>query len=295
MNSMAQLSKRVSGHNKSYIAIRSPLKWAGGKRKLVPSILKQMPRNHSGKLIEPFVGGGSVFLNTHFDEYALVDSNKDLISFFHFVKNDVQHLIKSAKQLFIADNNDAAKYYAFRKEFNAIEFGLRRACLFIYLNRYGYNGLCRYNRQGGFNVPFGSYKKPYFPEQEILHMSNKLQHAQFKSGDFADAFGLAKPGDVIYCDPPYSPVSATSSFTAYSGEEFAHQEQERLAALAVQARNKGVTTIISNHKIPITIDLYRLADKLVTIDVARSINCKGKKRKTVKELLAVYKAAPHIV
>lgn len=286
---MTQLSKGIFYQHKPYVAKRSPLKWAGGKRKLVPDILKHVPREHSGKFIEPFVGGGSVFLNTQFEKYALTDNNPDLISFFHFVKNDVHKFIECARTLFVNDNNDPFKYYSLREEFNSTDFGLRRACLFIYLNRYGYNGLCRYNKQGGFNVPFGSYKKPYFPEQEILHMSNKLQHAEFKSGDFADTFELAEDGDVIYCDPPYSPISATSSFTAYSGEEFSHQEQEKLAALALESKVKGITTIISNHKLPITDDLYRHADQIVTLDVARSINCKGKKRKSIKELLAIYR------
>lgn len=290
MNDAVRLMPTKQNKTPLIISQKSPLKWAGGKRKLVPEILKLVPKKHSNKLIEPFVGGGSVFLNSNFDEYILVDSNPDLISLFFYAKKDVKGLITSTQKLFNNNNNCAENYYALREKFNLLDSSLERTALFLYLNRFGYNGLCRYNLKGGFNVPFGSYKKPYFPKVELEHLSLKLQSAEFLTDDFSVAFEKAKSGDIIYCDPPYSPVSATSSFTAYSGMQFTALDHERLVNCALEAKMKGVTTIISNHALPLTKNLYKNADKLVTLKVARSINCKGSSRKPINELLALYKA-----
>lgn len=270
--------------------IKSPLKWAGGKRKLINDIDKLIPAcNSRRRLIEPFVGGGSVFLNLEFEKYFLVDSNPDLINLFTDVKNKRDAFLKAAQALFVPKYNQAQKYYELRTEFNITPPSLRRSVLFLYLNRHGYNGLCRYNLKGGYNVPFGQYKKPYFPSAEIDCFANKISHAELLAGDFSVAFDAAAPGDIVYCDPPYTPISKSSSFTAYSGKGFSQQDQQRLVDCVLSAQQNGVTSIVSNHYLPATKKMYAPADKIVRLNVARTISCKGQVRKPCSELIAIFK------
>ncbi|MFW8591706.1 Dam family site-specific DNA-(adenine-N6)-methyltransferase [Glaciecola sp. 2405UD65-10] len=269
---------------------KSPLKWAGGKRRLVSNIAQWLPKKSTGRFIEPFVGGGSVFINLPYSNYLLVDSNPDLIGLFNALKSNKNEFLELAEPLFTPEFNQAEQYYSLRKEFNDCDKGLRRYALFMYLNRHGYNGLCRYNLKGQYNVPFGKYKRPYFPELEINRCHQQLQNAHLQSGDFSLAFEQAQPGDIIYCDPPYFPLGETASFTAYSGVAFSFDDQQRLALLAEDAQMKGVTTVISNHHLPATLSLYQNANKIVPLKVSRTISCKGSVRKPIKELLAIYKA-----
>lgn len=141
---------------------RAFLKWAGGKFPLLDDIKKHLPEGEC--LIEPFVGAGSVFLNTDFSRYILADINSDLIGLYNIVKLRTDEYVAAAREMFTPENNVAERYYLYRDEFNQSQDPLRRAVLFLYLNRHGYNGLCRYNLRGEFNVPFGRYKKPYFPK-----------------------------------------------------------------------------------------------------------------------------------
>lgn len=150
---------------------RAFLKWAGGKYPLLDDIKRHLPKGEC--LVEPFVGAGSVFLNTDFSRYILADINSDLISLYNIVKTRTEEYVQAARELFVPETNCAEVYYQFREEFNKSQDPLRRAVLFLYLNRYGYNGLCRYNLRGEFNVPFGRYKKPYFPEAELYHLPKK--------------------------------------------------------------------------------------------------------------------------
>lgn len=279
------MSKEAS--NRLY---RSPLKWAGGKRRIVHRIAKLLPHNKTSHLIEPFVGGGSVFLNLNFDSYTLVDSNPDLISLFNAIKNKPEDLICEANALFTPLNNQPENYYQIRELFNQTNDSLKRSAMFIYLNRHGYNGLCRYNKSGGYNVPFGRYKRPYFPLDEIRSFAQRSKYASFQQGDFSLAFAKAQKGDVIYCDPPYSPINKTASFTAYSGTNFDVDDHKRLVNLAMQAKQAGITTIISNHCLPDTLPFYLDANKIIKFDVARTISCNGKIRNSCKELMAVYSA-----
>ncbi|SQC14404.1 methyl-directed repair DNA adenine methylase [Klebsiella pneumoniae] len=156
---------------------RAFLKWAGGKFPLLDDIKKHLPEGEC--LIEPFVGAGSVFLNTDFSRYILADINSDLIGLYNIVKLRTDEYVAAAREMFTPENNVAERYYLYRDEFNQSQDPLRRAVLFLYLNRHGYNGLCRYNLRGEFNVPFGRYKKPYFPEAELYHFAEKAQNAEF--------------------------------------------------------------------------------------------------------------------
>ncbi|GAA0786645.1 MULTISPECIES: Dam family site-specific DNA-(adenine-N6)-methyltransferase [Pseudomonadati] len=265
---------------------RAFLKWAGGKFKLVEELSKHLPKGQ--RLVEPFVGAGSVFLNTDYDEYLLCDINQDLINLYQIVQQRPDDYIKAAKALFVGEMNNKEAYYRIREDFNLSRDPFTRSVYFLYLNRFGFNGLCRYNRKGGFNVPFGSYKKPYFPEAEIRYFSAKAQKAIFKCLGYEGAFGLAKDGDVIYCDPPYAPLSTTASFTTYAGPGFSLDDQALLARHSRHtAHKRNIPVLISNHDIPLTRELYRGA-KLATIAVQRNISQKGSSRNKVDEIMALY-------
>jgi len=268
--------------------VRSPLKWPGGKKRVLQHIRAILPRTEKKRLVEPFVGGGSVFLNLDFDEYLLCDTNSDLISLYKAVKRAPLKFERDAREYFSAHNNTPERYYELREEFNQTSDVYHRALLFLYLNRHGYNGLCRYNKSGGYNVPFGRYKKPYFPEIEIEHLSHKLKKASFIVGDFQQAFEQLMPGDVVYCDPPYSPINRTSNFTAYSGSEFSDDDQLRLVNCAIKARASGIPSVISNHYTTFTKELYACADEKSLFAVQRSISQNGKQRNKVQEVLALF-------
>ena len=274
---------------KSQLGMRSALKWAGGKKKVINDIASLLPSRGKKRLVEPFVGGGSVFLNLDFDEYLLVDLNQDLISLFNIIKNQPTQFISDAEKFFNGNNNKPEKYYAIRSQFNQSTDPYERSLLFLYLNRHGYNGLCRYNKSGGYNVPFGRYKHPYFPKDELQFFSEKAQKATFIQGDFETAFTQLKVGDVVYCDPPYSPINPTSNFTAYAGNSFTDADQQRLVECAQLAKTKKIPTLISNHYVEFTRELYKGATKNKLFQVQRSISQKGKGRVKVKEILALYK------
>ena len=165
-----------------------------------------------------------VFLNTRYPDYLLNDINPDLVNLYRILQTSAQQYIRDARPLFLPVNNQADRYYALREEFNLSTDPYHRSLLFLYLNRHGYNGLCRYNLSGKFNVPFGRYKQPYFPEQELLRFAQKAQGVTFTCKPFAEIFGMAREGDVIYCDPPYAPVSRTANFTSYASNGFSMAE-----------------------------------------------------------------------
>lgn len=268
---------------------RAFLKWAGGKYPLLNDIEKHLPQGEC--LIEPFVGAGSVFLNTRYSRYILADINSDLIDLYNIVKTRTDEYVAAARALFSAENNDPEVYYRLRAEFNQCREPLRRAALFLYLNRYGYNGLCRYNLKGEFNVPFGRYKKPYFPEAELQHFAVKAQNAEFFCMSYEECMSLAEHNAVVYCDPPYAPLSATANFTAYHTNSFSPQQQAHLAELAEKLVSRQIPVLISNHDTPDTREWYKNAAKQVKVKVRRSISSNGGTRKKVDELLALYRPA----
>ncbi len=264
---------------------RAFLKWAGGKYGLVDSINRRLPEGRV--LVEPFVGAGSVFLNSDFEAYVLADINADLIHLYQLLKTRPDAFIRDAAAMFTAANNDKTTYYDFRVDFNQERDHYRRALLFLYLNRHGYNGLCRYNKKGGFNVPFGAYKKPYFPERELWFFAEKAQRATFVCQSYTEVFARADADQVFYCDPPYAPLSSTASFTTYAANGFTLDDQAILARLARETATRGVPVLISNHDIPLTRELYRDAD-LEVVAVKRTISRHAHNRKKVDELLALF-------
>ncbi|MEZ9198862.1 Dam family site-specific DNA-(adenine-N6)-methyltransferase [Shewanella sp. 10N.286.54.B9] len=270
---------------------RAFLKWAGGKFKLIEALKEHLPQGE--RLVEPFVGAGSVFLNTDYDHYLLCDINQDLINLYKIVQSDPEKYIKAAKALFVPEMNQKEAYYKIRSSFNETKDPFKRSVYFLYMNRHGFNGLCRYNRKGGFNVPFGSYKKPYFPENEIRAFSEKAQRAEFRCIGYEQAIDMTKVGDVVYCDPPYAPLSSTASFTTYVGAGFSLDDQALLARKSRHtAIERGIPVLISNHDIPLTRELYHGAT-FGSIQVQRNISQNGSGRKKVDELMALYDDSYH--
>lgn len=261
------------------------LKWAGGKYRLVEQIKRRLPSGR--RLIEPFVGSGAVFLNTDYSDYLLCDINADLIQVYEMLKQHGEKFIAYCKGLFTPENNTPQRYYALRAEFNETRDPWRKAALFVYLNRHGYNGLCRYNANGQFNVPFGRYKRPYFPDEEMRYFIHKAQHATFVCADFRTVMRQAQPGDVIYCDPPYVPLSDTANFTDYAAGGFGPEDQKDLARLAAALGARGIPVLISNHATEFTNNAYAAAD-VERLEVRRSISCDGANRGTAREVLALF-------
>ena len=262
------------------------LKWAGGKAKLVPILSDFLGKE--GRLVEPFVGSGAVFMGTEFNDYMLCDSNPDLIGLFNNLKSFPEVLIKQVSNIFDGKFNTESAFYDLRTEFNELSpQDLRKSVLFVYLNKHAFNGLCRYNSKGFFNVPYGSYSSPTAPIKEMELFSLKAKLAEFKCIDFSATFDLLREGDVVYCDPPYVPLSSSSNFTAYSKNSFNEESQRHLASLAEKAKNKKVRVVISNHDTEFTKNLYSMST-IHEIQVHRSISSKSSTRGQVSELIAVF-------
>lgn len=271
--------------------INSPLKWVGGKGRVMSELLNYLPK--SGEfLIEPFVGGASVFLNTDYDRYVLADINPDLINFYQQVKSNHDALIAATIPLFTAHNNEA-DYYLIRSQFNNGTSGLQRAALFLYLNRHGYRGVCRYNQSGVFNTPFGDYKRVYFPEKEIILFAEKAKRAVICCCDFRELFEdrilfLSPPKNTaIYCDPPYLPLSKTANFTGYHSSPFGIDEHRELNdVLVTMVGLYGIHTVISNSQTPDTQATYPRFD-FNRITAPRNIHRKAGTHKHVEEVIGV--------
>lgn len=244
--------------------IRPFIKWAGGKTRVLPHLLLHLPKGDC--LIEPFVGGASVFLNTDYRRYVLADINADLINCYRVAATDTESLISVAKALFQHGNNKD-EYSARRRSFNyqcntGNGTSIELAALFLYLNRHGYNGMCRYNRQGDFNIPYGQYKNPYFPEQEIRQFAEKANYtkAVFIVADFRKTLTSTAINkiSVIYCDPPYLPTIKTANFTQYHTAAFAPDDHRELVVALFHAnRETGVPIVISNSNTPATREIYQ--------------------------------------
>ncbi|EDS8695098.1 Dam family site-specific DNA-(adenine-N6)-methyltransferase [Salmonella enterica] len=265
--------------------IKSPLKWAGGKARVMPKLLEHLPK--ADCLIEPFVGSGTVFMNTDYHRYVLCDSNAALINFFNMLTRYPDDLIKLARSFF-QDGNFSEDYYACRDGYNFISKNklagryrkMQWAAMFLYLNRHGFNGLYRVNQKGEFNVPFGKYNEPYFPEKEMRLFAEKANDTEtvFICSDFRqsipDVLQLAYDA-VIYCDPPYIPVSDTSNFTAY-GKPFTLDDHRDLVATLINAhRQYGTRAVISNSDTPETHNIYS-AFNLHAFSVRRSVSAKSR-------------------
>ncbi|EAW1195901.1 Dam family site-specific DNA-(adenine-N6)-methyltransferase [Salmonella enterica] len=262
------------------------LKWAGGKYSLLPELERLIPAGK--RLIEPFVGGGSVFLNSDKHErFLLADINADLINLYQMLTIVPDSVIAEAMKAF-RHLNDAENYTAIREAFNAWQLNaIERAAAFLYLNRHCFNGLMRYNLDGFFNVGWGKYKAPYFPEKELMAFRKKSSACVFMNAGFERTLRLAGDGDVVYCDPPYEPMPGTAGFTSYASGGFSWVSQVALAESCVAAHQRGAKVFISNSTAPRVIELYeRHGFTLHRVNARRSISSKGSTRETANDIVA---------
>lgn len=274
--------------------MRPILKWAGGKARLVGEICSAFGESCGGTYFEPFVGSGAVFLGRRVagevKDAVLADVNPKLMEVHRVVRDDVEGLLKAIAELPQEDWRE--RYYDVRDAYNEGPWeGTEHAARFVWLNRAGFNGLYRENRKGKFNVPCGSYKRLSIPTDEHFRAVSALyQGVEMVVSDFEPLMERAGKGDQVYCDPPYVPLSATASFTAYSKEPFGPAEQERLAQLAEQVAHSGGRVVLSNHDLPLVRhDLYpesRGFEHCSSLDVTRAISRSGASRKRVGEVIA---------
>lgn len=268
--------------------VSSPfLRWVGGKARLLPTLRAALPRGR--RLIEPFTGSAAVFLGTRYDRYLLNDANPDLIHLYQWLQKDVARFLRFARPLFLGRHPDEATYERTRDAFNRAERGsLERAVLFLWLNHSCFNGVCRYNRKGEFNVPRGDDKGDLLlPERELLAFHAKAQAADIRLGDFRDVLAEAGEGDVVYCDPPYVPRSATASFTKYTEGDFGREDQEALAEACRAAAARGAAVVVSNSDTPETRAIYHDA-LMVSARLSHIVGSRGDARVTVGEALLLY-------
>jgi DNA adenine methylase len=255
-------------------SVKPPLKWAGGKRWLVPRLLELWGTEHQHRrLVEPCVGGMSVALGLHPHRALLNDANPHLINFYNWIKRGLS--------VSIPMENDSDCYYNHRKHFNdLVKTGkansAESAQLFYYLNRTGFNGLCRFNRRNEFNVPFGRYQTINY-KRDFAEYVNVLSNWQFQTRDFTDI--QLELDDFIYADPPYD-----TEFTQYSSHPFDWSDQVRLAEWL--AKHPG-TVVLSNQATDRILDLYKqLGFCIKLVDAPRRISCNGD-RSPVCEVIAM--------
>lgn len=264
------------------------LKYAGGKQRLLRTILPLLPAPApGGRYIEPFLGAGSVLLNKHVPVSLAGDANPDLMAIWVALQARPLELIREAAKLFAPENNSQDAYLRIRSEYNDAACRFDRAVRLLYLNRFGFNGLYRVNKSGRFNVPFGRPSTlPSLPEKELLSASNRLPSVQLHSGSFQALLGDAGRGDVVYCDPPYLAGTDESSFVSYTSNSFTYKDQVELRDLALAAAGRGAFVAISNHANELTRDLYK-GFACHELTVHRSISSRAASRGSEVELVAV--------
>ena len=260
------------------------VKWAGGKSQIVEKYSPYFP-DKIERYFEPFVGSGAVFFfvkkNFNPKEFFLSDINEDLIITFKVVRDRVDELIEDLKSR--RKNHNKEYFYKVRKEKPTSDVAI--ASRFIYLNKTCYNGLYRVNSKGEFNVPFGKYRNPQIFDDKILReASKKLKGVKLKVMSFEKILDLAKQRDFIYFDPPYLPISKTSSFTSYTKDGFLEREHQKLAQLFRNLDEKGCFVMLSNSDHPVIRKLYN-GFNINVIKARRAINREAKKRGPINELL----------
>lgn len=261
------------------------LKWAGNKTAVMPELMKHLPAG--SRLVEPFAGSCAVMMATNYPQYLVADINADLINLYQRAAQNTEELIACALVFFREDNN-AESYYQNRLRFNTgtTLTALERAALFLYLNRHCYRGLCRYNLNGQFNVPFGNYKKPYFPHAEILTFAEKGRRATFICASYDETLAMLQVGDVVYCDPPYD-----GTFTAYHTEGFTESDQYHLASILERRSSEGHPVIVSNSDTSLINSIYHNFTRH-RITAKRSMGIEAGEGKSADEIIAVSEWVP---
>ena len=262
------------------------LKWAGGKKKLLPEIKARLPE-WSGRYYEPFFGGGSVLFDLQPDKATISDTNWELVNLYMTIRDDTEGLIRSLK----SHSNTKEHFYDVRAIDRSDGYELvsdvEKASRMLYLNKTCFNGLFRVNSKGQMNVPFGRYKNPKICDEKLIRaISDYFNSADivFRNCDFDEVLAEAQAGDFVYLDPPYDPTSDTAYFTAYAKDGFNRGEQIRLKGCCDDLTKKGVKFLLSNSCTDFINDLYKGYD-ISVIEAPRSISCKGDGRKAVNEVL----------
>lgn len=285
------------------------VKWVGGKSQLVKELEKLIhgkeKEQQLTKYAEPMVGGGALFFHilTHsdFKQFYISDINAELINAYKVIQSNVEVLINRLKELEVSymplnDKGRKYVYYSIRDKFNTIKLeektSLDKAAYFIFLNKTCFNGLYRVNKKGQFNVPMGAYKNPTICDTENLrNVSNAIQNVIIKCGDYTLSESFIDDETFVYLDPPYRPISETSSFTSYNSDTFDDSEQRRLAQFIKRIDMKGAKIVLSNSD-PKNIDpkdnffeeLYKEYD-IQRVSASRMINSNAAKRGKINELL----------
>ncbi|MCK4319305.1 DNA adenine methylase [Candidatus Micrarchaeota archaeon] len=262
------------------------VKWAGGKRQLLDILLKNIPESFSN-YHEPFVGGGALYFRLWSEglikKAHLNDYNPELMEAYRVIKSRPSELIEELKST--KYRNESETYYGIRAE--TPRDSIEKVARFLYLNKTAFNGLYRVNSKGGFNVPFGKYKNPKIcNEENIMLVSEALKKATLFNDDFSIVLKYAKPKDFAYFDPPYYPISKTSSFTNYTKLDFTEEDQRRLQSVYSQLDKKDIHVMLSNSAAPFITELYSNYNT-VGVMARRAINCKADKRGPVPEIVAL--------
>ena len=267
---------------------RPIVKWAGGKHKLVPELRARMPKAF-GCYFEPFAGGLALFFDVNPDRAFLTDTNADLIELYQEVAREPEPIARYAAAL--ARMHTQRVYFDTRERWNTERAQWApyiRAATFLYLNRSCFNGLFRLNRRGLFNVPPGRYRSIAVPTAEQLSAAQgALQGRRIFQMDFRNALAFVNPGDFVYADPPYVPLTKSSSFTSYTSASFGAKDQAELAHKLGELVELGAMVMASNSDTDAVRALYgdRSIWTLHEVKAARSINSKGGKRGEIGELV----------
>lgn len=268
-------------------AARPFLKWAGGKRQLLPELRKHVPSSFR-KYVEPFVGGGAFFFDLQPREAILGDVNSALISAYMGVRNLVEGVIRHLERH--ARLHSKEHYLETRKLLvvNGQPVGevSNAAARTIYVNKTCFNGLWRVNSKGGFNVPMGDYANPTICDAPGLRAASRaLQHTTLLCQDWRKTARLVERGDFVYFDPPYAPVSKTANFVGYASGGFLWIDQVKLMECALQLKAGGAYVLLTNADVPEVRDLYKRGFEMRRVDANRAINSAGGKRGAVGELI----------
>lgn len=268
------------------------IKWVGGKTKLLGELSTRLPPLH-GRYFEPFAGGAALFFHLAPARAVLADRNADLVAMYRAVAADHDGV---ARRLALhKDAHGREHYYQLRERWNdrGVSWSpLDRAAAFIYLNRTCFNGLWRVNRGGGFNVPMGRYTNPLICDPPALAAAAAvLGRAEVRCADYREAVADAGPGDLVYFDPPYDPVTATANFVSYTGDGFGPEHQAELAELVRELAERGCHVLVSNSDTPRVRALYR-GLRIDRVRCPRAINSDASARGDVDEVIVMASPTP---
>jgi DNA adenine methylase len=265
------------------------VKWAGGKSRLLAQLTPLLPSGVAlMRHVEPFVGGGALFFARMPERALLCDINPALIATYEAVRDQPDEVIERLERLEKEHLLSPKRaFYRVRERYNRVRAmsTAERGALFIYLNKTCFNGLHRVNQRGEFNVPLGRYAKPSIVNPAaLLAASRMLRSAEVRCAGFETLLGTARPGDFIYFDPPYEPVSDTANFTAYAQDGFGRHEQWKLYEVFGALDRRGCKLMLSNSDVPFIRDLYRRF-RIDTVSARRAINRDASKRGPVAEVV----------